>query len=227
MRSSIGVRRLLHRPRRHRAGACVFLKMHETRRTNIKGRFVSGSTSDRLGRVAECYYREAHKCARGKAYLAAIIMQAAALEAMLQAMCSLYPKDIKSTATYQRKRFRRKRDRALEFTLNQLINIASEAKWFPSKRYTWAGKRTDVAGFTHEVRKVRNLVHPAQWAKERTPMKITKGVYEVSYEILEVTNSWRLHRIEQGLLKSMKAEVRSKRVVRHRIGTPIEIELSS
>jgi hypothetical protein len=30
-------------------------------------------------------------------------MQAAALEAMLQAMCSLYPKDIKSTATYQGK----------------------------------------------------------------------------------------------------------------------------
>ncbi len=54
-------------------------------------------------------------------------------------------------------------------------------------------------------------MHPAQWVKERTPMKITKGMYAVSYEILEVTNSWLLHRIEQGLLKSMKAEAQSKR----------------
>ena len=47
-----------------------------------------------------------------------------ALEAALQAMCFIYPEDVKRTTVYRRKRFRRKRYRALEFTLFELINIA-------------------------------------------------------------------------------------------------------
>ena len=51
--------------------------------------------SDRLVKAARFYHREAGKCLRGKAFLAACVMQAAALEALLQAMCFLYPEDIK------------------------------------------------------------------------------------------------------------------------------------
>jgi hypothetical protein len=175
-----------------------------------------GSTSDRLGRIAKFYYREAHRCMRGKAHLAAIVMHAAAFEAMLQAMCCLYPKDVKATATYQRKKFRGKRNKALEFTLNQLINIASQAQWLPPKRANWAGKRADIAGFAHEARKVRNLVHPGLWAKERRNLTtVTKGYVDVTCEIFEVANSWLLHRVEQSLLKEMKIEERSKRLRRN------------
>jgi hypothetical protein len=150
---------------------------------------------------------------RGKAYLAAIVMHAAAFEAMLLAICCLYPKDVKATATYQRKKFRRKRDRALEFTLNQLINIANEAQWLPSKRANWGGKRADIAGFAHEARKIRNLVHPGLCARERTNLTtVTKGYVDVTCEIFDVANSWLLHRVEQNILKRMKAEERSKRL---------------
>jgi hypothetical protein len=55
-------------------------------------------------------------------------MQGAALEAVLQAMCFLYPEDVKKTIVYQKKKkggFRRKRNKALEFKYVELINCNS------------------------------------------------------------------------------------------------------
>lgn len=89
--------------------------------------------SDRLSQLATFYNNEARRCVKSRSYLAASIMQASALEAALQAMCFLYAKDVKRTATFRRKRFRRARYRALEFSLYELINIADELVWFPAK----------------------------------------------------------------------------------------------
>jgi len=133
-------------------------------------------------------------------------MQVAAFEAGLEAMCFLYPEDVKKTSVYQRKRFRGRKNKALEFSLYELINIAAELSWFSPKQVAWAGKRTSIAGFSHEMRKVRNLVHPGEWARQRGPLKFTRGVYNVVYEIYGVANSWLLHRVEQSLQKRMKRE---------------------
>ena len=60
---------------------------------------------------------------RGKAFLAACVMQAAALEGLLQAMCFLYPSEITKTAAYQKKAkrgFRRKRNKALDFNYAEI-----------------------------------------------------------------------------------------------------------
>jgi hypothetical protein len=165
--------------------------------------------SDRLITVANFYHREARKCVRGRAYLAACVMQGAALEGCLQVMCSLYPEDVKKTSVYQKKvkrGFRRKRNKALEFKYTELINIADELSWFPPKRIT-RGKRTTLAGFAHKLRKLRNYVHPGVWApKQPHSMKFTKGVCEVAYEIFDVANSWLIHRVEESLKKRMKRE---------------------
>ncbi len=124
-------------------------------------------------------------------------------------MCFIFPKDVKKTAVYRRKQFRGKRNRALEFSLKQLIDIAAELSWFPTKKTTWAGKRATLAGFSHEIREVRNLVHPGKSARERAGMmKFTKGVYEVVYEVFDVATSWLRHRVEQNLLKAMEREKR-------------------
>jgi len=168
--------------------------------------------ADRLIGVADFYHREAQRCVRGRAYLAAVVMQVAALEAALQAMCIMYPNEVKNTAIYKSKKFRTKKSQALELKLHQLIDIASELSWFPAKRIVWAGKRADVAGFTHEIRKVRNYVHPAVWARERGEViKFTKNIYEVVYEIFDVANSWLIHKIEQNLLKRMAREEKMQR----------------
>jgi hypothetical protein len=165
--------------------------------------------SDRLIEVANFYHREAEKCVRGRAYLAACVMQGAALEGGLQAMCFLYPEDVKKTMVYQKRLkrgFRRKRNRALELKYTELIDIADELSWFPSKRVTW-GKGTTLAGFVHELRELRNYVHAGVWAPERPhTMKFTKRVYDVAYEIFDVANSWLIHRVEESLKKSMRRE---------------------
>ena len=162
--------------------------------------------TDRLGKLANFYTREAQKCLKGHAYLAACVMQGAALEARLQAMCFLFAPAVKKTTVCQRKRFRTKRNRFLEFKYYELINIADELGWFPSKRVTW-GKRTTLAGFVHELRKLRNFVHPGVWALERPETRtFTKKVYDVVYEIFEVASSWLLHRIHQDLRKRMQRE---------------------
>jgi hypothetical protein len=70
----------------------------------LKNRQHPNSTFDRLVRAATLYHREAKKCLRGKAYLAAVVVQVAALEAGLQAMCSMYGKDVKKTSVYQKKK---------------------------------------------------------------------------------------------------------------------------
>ncbi len=160
--------------------------------------------SDRLIKLAVFYDREATKCVRGRAYLAACVMQGAALEASLHAMCFLYPDNVKKTTVYKAKRFRRKRSKALDFKFVELINIADELVWFPSKRITW-GKRTTLAGFAHELRKLRNFVHPSVWARKKPDMmKFTKKVYGVVYEIFDVANSWLLHRVNQSLSKGIE-----------------------
>lgn len=167
------------------------------------------SISDRLINVVNFYHREAGKSVRGRAYLAACVMPGAALEGSLHAMCFLYPRDVKKTTVYQRKvkrGFRWKRNKALEFKYAELIDIADELSWFPPKKITW-GKRTTLAGFAHELRKLRSYVHPGVWAPERPhSMKFTKRVYDVAYEIFDVANSWLIHRVEESLKKRMKRE---------------------
>jgi hypothetical protein len=165
------------------------------------------STSDRLTQLASSYHREAGKCLGGKAYLAACVMQVSVLEAALQSMCFLYPGQVKKTAIYQKKKFRGKRYRALEFSLKQLIDIADELGWFPSKKVSWAGKRAQLAGFVHEIREFRNYVHPGKMARERgKPTRFSKRHFDVVFEVFEVANSWLLHQVEQSLKKRMKRE---------------------
>lgn len=162
--------------------------------------------SDRLVGLAVFYRKEANKCVKGKAYLAACVMQSSALEASLQAMCFLYPEEVKRSVIYQKKKFRNKRNKALEFKYFELINIAAELSWFPPKIITW-GKQTTLAGFVHELRKLRNYVHPGAWAPERPETtKFSRRVYGVAYEICDVANSWLLHRVHQSLRKRMKRE---------------------
>ncbi|HUI22580.1 MAG TPA: hypothetical protein VLZ74_16285 [Methylocella sp.] len=161
--------------------------------------------SDRLLELGTFYNREARRCVKSKSYLAAAIMQVSALEAALQAMCFMYPAEVKRTTVFQRKRFKGKRYRALEFSLYELINIADELVWFLAKKINW-GKRTTLAGFTHEIRKLRNFVHPGVWAREHAPTKFSKETYGVIIEVFDVATSWLVHRVHQGLYKRMQKE---------------------
>jgi hypothetical protein len=163
--------------------------------------------NDRLIDVINKYRREARKCEKAHAYLSASIMQAAALEASLQAMCFLYPADIKKTPVYQRKRFKSRRYKAFDFSFSQLINIAGEADWFPNKIITLGRKQTTMRELAHEVRNIRNLVHPGKWARElKSTEKVNRKLYESVYEICDVATSSLLERIYKSMRNRMKLD---------------------
>lgn len=169
--------------------------------------------SDRLIETAGRYHREARKCVRARAYLPACIMQVSVLETALMAMCFLYPVQVRRTTTFLKKKFRRRRSKALDFTLYELIRIADELGWFPSKVITW-GKRATLAGFAHQIRKLRNFVHPSVWAAERSETTpFNKATFEVVYEIYEVANSWLVQHVESNIAKRLQREdTRARRV---------------
>lgn len=174
--------------------------------------------SDRLVDLRTRYIREAHKCARGKAYLGATVMQVAALEASLQAMCLIYWDQVKKTKTYDKRKnrkrgFRTKRNRALEFSQYELINIADELGWFPPKRTAWLGMRKTLAGFSHDIRDIRNRVHPSVWARRMNsdPTKFNKAVFTNVTEVCEVANSWMLRHVEKNILRHIEREERNKK----------------
>ena len=144
--------------------------------------------ADRLIELATFYNGEARRCATARSYLAACVMQVSALEAALQAMCFMYPQEAKQTTTFQRKRFKKSRYKALEFSLFELIKIADERAWFPAKKVSW-GKRATLAGFAHEIRKLRNFVHPGVWARERKPTKFSRQSHTVILEIFDVATN--------------------------------------
>src|SRR5260370_25286254 len=88
-----------------------------------------------------------------------------------------------------------KRYRPLEFKLYELIKIAQELSWFPPKRVSWGGRRTTLAGFSHEIRHLRNFVHPGVWAREHSDTtRFTQRVYDVVHEDFEVAPDWLLVR---------------------------------
>jgi hypothetical protein len=138
-------------------------------------------------------------------------MQVSAFEAALQAMCFLYPEQVKKTTVYQKKRFRTKRNKALEFKLHELINIAAETSWFPAKRFTYGGKITDLAEISHQVRELRNHVHPGKWAArvDADSVKFNKATYDIVYEVFDVATKWLLHHVHQSMLR--RIERREKR----------------
>jgi hypothetical protein len=134
-------------------------------------------------------------------------MQVAAFEAALQAMCFVYPDQVRKTLIYQRKRFHGKRNKALEFSLHELIRLADELSWFPAMRASWAGKRKTLAGFSHEIRGLRNFVHPGKWAREHPDTTtFTKEVYDDVSEVFDVATSWLVYRVHESIRRRMKRD---------------------
>lgn len=152
------------------------------------------------------YHREAERCASKRAYFAACILTAAALEAILLSMCYIEDRTVRRTAIYKQKRFKSGRNRFLEFNLYQLIGIAAELKWIPPKEIRVNGRKTTLQELLHTVRNARNLIHPGVWAKEGGPGRMPKSMYVSIYEIFDVTREWLLQRVMLGLRQKMHEE---------------------
>jgi hypothetical protein len=160
-------------------------------------------TSDRFAKISLFYHREAERCAGNRAYFAATVLTGAALEAMLLSMCYVKDRRVRRAPTYRKRKFRSKRNRFLEFNLYQLISIATELKWIPSKEITVNGRKTNLEELLHYARVTRNLIHPGAWAGHGGPSRMRKSEYESVNEIFDVTREWLL----QGIMLSLRRKM--------------------
>jgi hypothetical protein len=163
-------------------------------------------TSDRFGKMSRYYHREAERCASASAYFSACILAAAALEALLLSYCYVEDRQVRTTLAYKQKKFKAKRNRFSEFNLYQLINIAAELNWIPSKEIRIDKRTTTLKELLHAVRETRNTIHPAVWAQEGGPFKVKNGRYRFVYEVFDVTREILYQRIISRLRLSMQKE---------------------
>jgi hypothetical protein len=163
-------------------------------------------TADRLGKMSRYYRREAERCAGGNAYFSACVLAAAALESLLLSYCYVEDQQVRTTLVYKRKTFKTKRNRFLEFNLFQLINIAAELNWIPSKEIQINKRTTTLKELLHAVRETRNTIHPAVWSQDGGPFKVKKGRYRFVYEVFDVTREILYQRVISRLRLHMEKE---------------------
>jgi hypothetical protein len=153
-----------------------------------------------LLRLARMYRREAIKCETSKSYLAGCVTVAAALEALLLAMIHIYGSEVEAAGLVVKTNKRRKP--LLKWTLNEMIDVAAAMNWLPL-----TGKRGKGIGeYAHQVRQIRNLLHPARYLQDHSPSRITERYLKSCLEIVDLANDWLAGRVNESLRKTMEEE---------------------
>jgi hypothetical protein len=125
------------------------------------------------------YHEQAGLCMNAKAPLASCIMLGATVEAVLTAVtCLLFEEALRTGKAPKYTKGVRKGETLdlLDWKFFQLLDVAKAAKWLPENLYL--EERLDRRGVKGPVaidtiRKVRNLVHPALYLKDRKGKEYT------------------------------------------------------
>jgi len=135
-------------------------------------------------RLSRIYYREAHKCKNGKAYLAGCVMMGAALEASLLAFVNCYPGEALCSRNVPTKKGKTKP--LVKWSLAELLAVAKERGWLPSGlslNEQWAAKKAHIGDYAEALRQTRDLVHPVRYALDLPRRRVTKQYLDISFEI--------------------------------------------
>ncbi len=158
----------------------------KTKKTRRVSRF------DFLLRLLAIYIDEANKCEKNRVYFAGCIVLGVGIEACLLAMAKWYPEKARRTKTYQQQK-KKKMD---ELGLFELIKIALDLHWITPK----LGKSL------HEVRKIRNLVHPGKHLRFETGALVSRSNYQFCRRTFEVLSETLNHEVEESIRKQMIRE---------------------
>lgn len=147
------------------------------------------------------YWFEAVSCETAGAYLASCIMLAATIEGQLVICVSILPEEAEAALTRLQESGEIKKDlkvrKVLEWHLGELVSVAEEAKWLPSRLDRLSFPRPSPDGNTSNslsldlIRKFRNLVHPGRLVRKRNGQAVTKGELELLHDTC-VSVSWHL-----------------------------------
>jgi hypothetical protein len=111
------------------------------------------------------YENEAQKSAGAEAYYAAITMLGSAAEARIVLECLRQPAKIRTIIRKLPKRRHPRSLNPLEWTLANLIDVATEAGWLPN--IDDGDVVHVVSGWAHRLRIIRNLLHPGRHVLEK------------------------------------------------------------
>jgi len=143
---------------------------------------------NQLLRISKFYRKQASFCAESKAYLAGCVMSGAALEAVLITFVHLYGEGAEKNVPLPKKNDSIKP--LLDWTLNELIQLARKMTWLPSGLHegeNWNTRKAKIGDYAIVLKEIRNLIHPTRYLKDHSPRRITKKYLSRSLEILDTT----------------------------------------
>ncbi|SRR5258708_4894304 len=148
----------------------------------------------RRNRLIGFYFEESQRCSRARAYLAASVFLAAALEAAIMEIASIYPSRVRRTTTWVRVSKRRKN--LLFWTLGELIELANEIDWLPAKfgvksGASWSTVKAggDIGDFVEIIREMRNLVHAGKYLRHYPSLVVRAHHYKSCFDILQAATA--------------------------------------
>jgi hypothetical protein len=139
-----------------------FWKLYE------RGRRSVFDASDHLASIIdliEMYEGEAAKCAAVEAYYAANAMLGSASEARILLECLRQPTKAKAIVRKLPSKRRPRKSDPLDWTLNNLIDVATLAGWLPNIDDEEVVHV--VSGWAHRLRTMRNFLHPGRHVLDR------------------------------------------------------------
>jgi hypothetical protein len=162
---------------------------------------LSEDNYNELLRLARMYRREASRCETSKSHLAGCVIVAAALEALLLAMIHIYGSEVEAAGLTAKTKKGRKA--LLRWTLNEMIDAAVGMNWLPP-----TGKRggKGIGAYAHQVRQIRNLLHPARYLQDHSPSRITARYLKNCLKFVDSANDWLGAYVEESLRKTMEEE---------------------
>lgn len=164
-----------------------------------------------IQRIALQYKREAKKCYSAKAYLSGCILIGAAMEGLLLSTINCFPEIILTAKSAPRAKGKIKHFG--EWKLFELLSVAKELGWLPtslSSQESWEIAKAEIGDYIDIIRKTRNLIHPARYAKELGKKRITKKYLEACFEIVDDASDC-LHKVLKSYLAMLRKEMRMRK----------------
>ena len=135
----------------------------------------------RLNELIGQFNVESKRCAKAKAYYAACVLQAAAFEGLLLAMCDGLLDEVEMYVL-KLPSHERPKGRMEKWSLDQLIKIAYGLKWLPSRHHIKGKRKT--GDHVQLVKELRNVIHPGKHIRDNPNVHLRERHYSDSYTIV-------------------------------------------
>ena len=165
----------------------------------VRLRVLSDSRFERAHLLASRYEAESRRCAKAGAFLGAAILVAAALEASILCMCSLYKPEV---VAYLRRLRKRPSRQLTRWGLHDCLRVATGVGWLPAR----VGRRGSRWTPFQLVRRLRNLVHPGVAVRQQTRLYVGRRRWETTRQLFVDATDHLYLRIEVDLRRAMRRE---------------------